>query len=94
MIIKLQHQPSGGREWVAEITGRDPKYTFKRTFLNPVAMQWSSSGKTGTTSFELKEGKVYQINEPWKDRSFVTIENGELRELSAESVLGILDQRQ
>jgi len=94
MIIKLQHQPSGGREWVAEITGRDPKYTFKRTFIAPVAGQWSSSGKTGTTAFELEEGKVYQINEPWKDRRFVTIENGELRELSAENALSILDQRQ
>src|SRR5690606_8442567 len=86
-IIKVNHQPSGGKEWVAEITGRDPKYTFKREFLNAVARNWSYSGKTGTTSFELEPGKVYEINEPWKGRRFVEIQNGELKTLNTEEVL-------
>jgi len=86
-VIKVNHQPSGGKEWVAEITGRDPKYTFKREFLNAVARNWSYSGKTGTTSFELEPGKVYEINEPWKGRRFVEIQNGELKTLNTEEVL-------
>ena len=86
-IIIVNHQPSGGKEWVAEITGRDPKYTFKRKFINPVARNWSYSGKTGTTSFELEPGKVYEINEPWKGRRLVEIQNGELKTLNTEVVL-------
>ena len=87
MILKVNHQPSGGKEWVAEITGRDPKYKFKREFLQPVSRDWSSSGKTGLTSFELEPGKVYEVNEPWKGRRFVEIQNGEIVAISAEEVL-------
>src|SRR5690606_18284207 len=62
IVLKVRHQPSGGKEWVAEITGRHPKWNFERKFLNAVARNWSSSGKTGTTSFLLQEGKVYEVN--------------------------------
>ena len=86
-IIKINHQPSGGKEWVAEIVGRDPKYTFKREFLNAVARDWSYSGKTGTTAYELENGKIYEINEPWKDRRFVEVRNGEIKTLDTEEVL-------
>ena len=86
-IIKVNHQPSGGKEWVAEITGRDPKYTFKRKFLNAVARDWSYRGKTGTTSFELENGKIYEVNEPWKGRRFVEVKNSEIVTISAEEVL-------
>ena len=87
MVIKVNHQPSGGKEWVAEIIGRDPKYKFKRKFLQPVSRDWSYSGKTGTTSFELEPGKVYEVNEPWKGRRFVEVQNGELKTLDTEEVL-------
>ncbi len=87
MIIKINRQPSGGKEWVAEIVGRDPKYKFKREFLLPVSHDRSSSGKTGFTSFELEPGKVYEVNEPWKGRWFVEIQNGELKTLNTEEVL-------
>jgi len=87
MVIKIKHQPSGGKEWVAEIVGRDPKYKFKREFLQPVSRDWSSSGKTGTTSFELEAGKVYEVNEPWRGRRFVEIQNNEIVVISAEEVL-------
>lgn len=87
MVLKVNHQPSGGKEWVAEITGRDPKYTFKREFLNAVSRDWSYSGKTGTTSYELEPGKIYEVNEPWKGRRFVEIQNGELKTLNTEEVL-------
>ena len=87
MVIKINHQPSGGKEWVAEIVGRDPKYKFKREFLQPVSRDWSYSGKTGTTSFELEPGKVYEVNEPWRGRRFVEVRNGELKTLDTEEVL-------
>jgi len=87
MVLKVKHQPSGGKEWVAEIVGRDPKYKFKREFLLPVSRDWSSSGKTGTTSFELEPGKVYEVNEPWRGRRFVEVRNGELKTLDTEEVL-------
>ena len=87
IVVKINHQPSGGKEWVAEITARDPKYKFKREFLKSVSRDWSSSGKTGTTSFELETGKVYEVNEPWKGRRFVEVQNGELKTLDTEEVL-------
>ena len=87
MVIKVNHQPSGGKEWVAEIVGRDPKYKFKREFLLPVSRDWSSSGKTGTTSFELEPGKVYEVNEPWKGRRFVEVKNNEIVTIPVEEVL-------
>ena len=87
MVIMINHQPSGGKEWMAEIVGRDPKYKFQREFLQPVSRDWSSSGKTGFTSFELEPGKVYEVNEPWKGRRFVEIQNGELKTLNTEEVL-------
>ena len=86
-VIKINHQPSGGKEWVAEIVGRDPKYKFQREFLQPVTRDWSYSGKTGLTSFELEPGKVYEVNEPWKGRRFVEIQNGEIKTLDTEEVL-------
>ena len=87
MVINVNHQPSGGKEWVAEITGRHPKYKFNREFLNPVERKWSSSGKTGTTSYELEPGKIYEVNEPWRGRRFVEVQNGEIVVISAEEVL-------
>lgn len=87
IIIRINHQPSGGKEWVAEIVGRDPKYKFKREFLKSVSRDWSSSGKTGFTSFELEPGKVYEVNEPWKGRRFVEVKNGEIQPLDIEGVL-------
>jgi len=87
VILRINHQPSGGREWVAEIAGRHPKYKFERKFLAPVERNWSSSGKTGTTCFELKEGKIYEVNEPWKGRRFCTVEAGQIVKVDAEKAL-------
>ena len=87
MILKVNHQPSGGKEWVAEIVGRDPKYTFRREFLNAVARDWSYSGKTGTTSYELEPGKIYEVNEPWKGRRFVEIQDGKIVTLTVDEAL-------
>lgn len=86
IVLKVRHQPSGGKEWVAEIVGRHPRFNFERKFLNPVARNWSSSGKTGTTSFLLQGGKVYEVNEPWKGRYFITIQNGEIVDIDVDYV--------
>ena len=74
MKFSINHQPSGGKEWVAEIIGTHPKFNFERRFLNPVERNWSGSGKTGSTTFLLEEDKVYEFNEPWKGRGFITIQ--------------------
>ena len=86
IVLKIRHQPSGGKEWIAEITGRHPRFNFERKFLNAVARNWSSSGKTGTTSFLLKEGKIYEVNEPWKGRYFITVQNGEVVDVDVDYV--------
>lgn len=86
IVLKIRHQPSGGKEWIAEITGRHPRFNFERKFLNAVARNWSSSGKTGTTSFLLKEGKIYEVNEPWKGRYFITVQNGEVVDIDVDYV--------
>jgi hypothetical protein len=85
--LVIRHQPSGGKEWVAEIIGRHSHFNFERRFLNPIARNWSSSGKTGTTTFLLQEGKVYEVNEPYVGRYFVTIADGEVVEIDAEEAV-------
>jgi len=90
VVVKINHQPSGGREWVAEITGTDPKYKLRRKFVSIHQKDWSSSGKTGTTSFKLEESKIYEINEPYNGRRFVIVKNGEAEQITAEEVTDIL----
>jgi hypothetical protein len=85
--LYVNHQPSGGKEWVARIVGQHPKWKFEREFLSPVATNWSSSGRTGTTVFEMVEGGIYEVNEPWKGRRFVTVRNGEIVEIDVAEVL-------
>lgn len=91
-IIKVNHQPTGGKEWVAEITGRHPKFGLNREFLKVVARNWSSTGRTGTTSFEVEELKLYEVNEPYKGRRFVTVQEGQIREVSPEEAMSIVDK--
>ena len=94
VLIWIRHQPSGGKEWIAEILGRDPKYTYKREFLRPVGRDWSRSGRTGSTAFELEEGKLYEIREPYRGRRFVEVQNGEIITLSPEEVLARIDREE
>lgn len=90
-VIRVNHQPSGGKEWVAEITGTHPKFGWAREFLRPIGRNRSSSGKTGSTSFLVLPDKIYQVNEPWKGRYFIMVdENGEIHYLSEEKVIRAL----
>lgn len=87
VLFDVRHQPSGGKEWVARIVGRHPKWKFEREFVSPTARKWSGSGKTGTTTFELEEGAIYEVNEPWRGRCFVEVRNGGVYEIGAAEVL-------
>lgn len=74
--ISLNHQPSGGKEWVARILGKDRKYGLAREFLHISGRDWSSSGKTGTSEFAITVDGIYEYNEPWKGRGVLRRENG------------------
>lgn len=60
-------QIGGSKPWVAEITGRDPKYGLARSFLAG-SRDYSRSNRPGTrgiyTTYVLEPGKVYEINDP------------------------------
>ena len=85
--FNINHQPSGGREWVALIAGIHPKYNFSREFLAIAERNWSSSGKTGYSTFFLEEGKIYEYSEPWGARNFIEVANGNINIISAEEVM-------
>jgi hypothetical protein len=86
VLLTVRHQPSGGREWVARIVGRHPRYQFEREFLAPLARDWSSSGKTGYTTFELLIDGVYEVNEPYVGRRFVEVRAGRQYEIAVADV--------
>jgi len=92
VIIQLAHYTSNGKDWVAEIEDTDWQYGFKRTFLNP-EKDWSASGKTGWSYYELWNGRVYEVNEPYKGRWFFQVINGECLEISREDVLEYIEQK-
>lgn len=94
MRIRVNHQPSGGKEWIARIAGKHPQYKFEREFLSPVDREWSSTGKTGWTYYEVEEGKIYEVNEPWHGRYFIKIENGEMKEMHTEEVLKAIEKKE
>jgi hypothetical protein len=93
LVVMLSHYQSMGREWAAEITDFDPKYGFKRGFINPVEKDWSSSEKTGLTYFKLEKGKVYEVCEPSKGRWFVQVADGDYNEITKEDVKEYLEQK-
>lgn len=92
MKIRVNHQPSGGKEWVAKITGKHPQYKFEREFLTADDREWSSTGKTGWTYYEIEDGEIYEVNEPWHGRYFIKIENGEMKEITKEEVLKAVEK--
>lgn len=84
LIVKLAHYKG---EWVAEITGTDPKYKFARRFLDPIEEDWSSSGKTGWSYYNLENGKIYQVNEPYGGRYLIEVEDGDWYDIEEAEVL-------
>jgi hypothetical protein len=79
--------------WVAEITGEDSKYKFKREFLR-CKKDYSEANGVGSRGvyvyYNLEEGKVYHVSSPesWKriDKYYCTIKNGELQRLTQKEV--------
>ena len=85
--IAVNHQPSGGREWVAKLTGTDRKFGYKREFIGASGRNWSSSGKTGCTYFRLTEPGFYEVNEPWKkDRLYYKVTDGKIEEVERTAI--------
>lgn len=82
--------------WVAEITGIDPIYKFKRSFLTGKKdySEANSSGSRGVyVWYTLESGKIYEVFRPtsWKSRErfFCTVndETGKIITLEKEEVL-------
>jgi len=54
------------KPWVAELVGTDPKYVFKRRYVN-----MEIDAETGLPVYWCRVGRVYEINEPSKGRYLV-----------------------
>lgn len=85
--IVMNHQPSGGKTWLARITGPDPKYKLKREFLTADEKRHSSSGKTGTDYWHIRQDGIFEYDEAWKNRGFFRIEAGEFISMSRDEVI-------
>lgn len=85
------------RQWVAEITGTDPKFGFKRAFLRG-KKGYSRANSVGSRGiyfvYLLEEGRIYEVNSPvsWKRdvRYFCRYMDGRKNVLSKEEVLQCL----
>lgn len=82
-----------GKCWVAEITGLDTKYKYRRKFLGG-KKDYSEANGPGSRGvyiyYILQEGRTYEVKSPqsWKrtDRYFCTIAKGMLIRLSEQEV--------
>lgn len=79
--IALAEGSRNYKSWVAEITGTDVKYGFKRGFINAREDE-NIKGKF----FTLEEGHIYDVNCTQKGRSYVTVKSGKIVELSQNEV--------
>lgn len=59
-----------GKKWVARIDGLDPKYTFKRTFLQASDIEWGKFGMK-IAKFQIEEIGYYQDSDGDYFRVFV-----------------------
>lgn len=85
--IAMNHQPSGGKTWIAKIIGKHPKYGFDRKFINKSHYDYSSSGKTGTDYFSLSEDGYYEGQEAWaKNRCYFAVQNRVIREIKFSEI--------
>ena len=93
-VLWINHQPSGGKEWVARIVGPDPKYKFAREFLPQYGRKWSRSGRTGDTGYLVEEGALYEANIPWGGRVIFRIVDGDVEEVSLADALRLVKSMQ
>jgi len=77
--FSLWRDTDKGKEWVALIKGPDPKFGFKRKFVPVASRDWDRFGREGTTYYTLVEGELYEVNDPYEGRYFVTVQDGEIK---------------
>ena len=77
--FSLWRDTDRGKEWVALIKGTDPKFGFKRKFVPVASRDWDRFGREGTTYYTLVEGELYEVNNPYEGRYFVTVQDGEIK---------------
>lgn len=92
-LIKIQHSPKGGQEWVARLVGKDTRFGFQRVFLPPVSKNWSATGRTGITIFELGMEGIYEINEPWKGRTYIHWDGQKSQIITPEEAINKIERR-
>jgi len=73
------------RTWVAEITGTDEKYGFKRNFINPFDTEGNFK------IYHLKEGKLYNFLRN-NEQVFARVENSRIIEMSKFEMLELLSK--
>lgn len=89
--IKVNRWLNHGKEWVAKVSGIDPKYGFKRDFVTPSERNWSRSGKQGDTSFRLTTPGIYQVSDPDVGQygkaayKYITFDGQRVREVSKDT---------
>jgi hypothetical protein len=91
VVLKLNHY-SSNKEWVAKITGKDSQYRFTREFLRSSEGDWSGSGKTGVSYYELEDG-IYQFKSPYDNIYFIQVQNGEWKILEQSDVEAFFEQQ-
>lgn len=88
------------RPWVAEITGEDPKYKFKRVFLKGRKDYSEAADKKGSRGvyyyYVLDPGKIYEINDlvslKSTKRYFARVLAGEIIEMTEDEVKECLSE--
>lgn len=72
-LLKVTHVPKEGKSWVAEIGGRTRKFGLHRFFLVPIAKDWTERQPDGISTYELTDGKLYQVQPSGQARAFVRV---------------------
>ena len=85
VTIKLAEGSRNHKSWVAEVVGTDAKFGFARKFV----IGFEDANVRGLF-FKLVAGKVYDVNCAQKGRSYVTVQNDAIVELSQNDVKGMV----
>ncbi|MEM3829319.1 MAG: hypothetical protein QXP36_08930 [Conexivisphaerales archaeon] len=78
LVISFNNS-SDTKPWVARITGLDPKYGLKREFV-----RYTYDGNNAV--FEINDG-YYDINDPFKGRSYIHVINDKQETVSKDDVI-------
>jgi hypothetical protein len=74
--------------WVAEITGRDPKYKYARKFLR-YKKDYSQSNSKGTRGiyavYVIDDGRIYEVKDG-KQRYFCIVQDWKIKQIDLEYV--------